>query len=228
MQGEPASLSLSQLSGCQKSNLFSSDGKLVPHITYHTRRYKMNSAAFGEYTLISVVSWFVGVVLGGGLGYACALVARRILTASASSGRYVVLLPWRTIVITLPLFSPFIPVAVGLGVSAGIAIAGLGVFVLALVFTITNLLEYWFLPSLTSRLVIGARSIAVASPIIAVGASFLGGGAIGSLIWQGGPRPDYLALSMVILLALVFDVLLGIVQMVLSRFGHISPEVQGA
>jgi hypothetical protein len=189
----------------------------------------MNSAAFGEHVLISTVSWAVGVVLGGGLGYGCALIARRILTVSASSGRYAILLPWRTIAITLPIFSPFIPVAFGLGAFAGIAMAGLGVFALAFVFTITTLFEYWFPPSLAGRLVIGARSLAVASPIITVGVSFLGGGGLGELIWQGaGPRPDYLTLSMVVLLALVFDVVLGLVQMVLSQTGHIWPKAQVA
>jgi hypothetical protein len=189
----------------------------------------MNSVALGEHVLISAVSWFVGVVLGGGLGYGCALIARRILTAPTSYRQFAILLPWRTIAVTLPLFSPFIPVVVGLGGFAGFAMAGLGVFVLALVFTITTLLEYWFPPSLAGRLVIGARSLAVASPIITVVASFLGGGGLGRLIWQGGgPRPDYLALSMVILLALVFDVVLGLVQMVLSPSVHISSKVQVA
>jgi hypothetical protein len=188
------------------------------------RRYKMNSAAFGEFTLISVVSWFLGIVLGGGFGYGCALVARRILKASASSGRCAILLPWRTIVISLLLFLPLIPVAVGLGAFAGIAMAGLGVFVLALMFTTTMLHETWFPTSLASRLVIGARSIAVASPIIAVGASFMGGGAIGIFIWQGKSRPDYLALSMVVLLALVFDEVLGLVQMALTQSGPILPQ----
>lgn len=149
----------------------------------------MNSAAFGEHFLISAASWFVGIVLGGGLGYGGALVARSILTASASSGRYAILLPWRTLAITLLLFSPLIPVVVGLGAFAGIAMAGLWVFVLALVVTITTLLEYWFPPSLAGRLVIGARGLAAASPIIAVGASFLGAGASAHSFGKAGRAP---------------------------------------
>jgi hypothetical protein len=47
----------------------------------------MNSTAFGEHVLISAVSWFVGIVLGGGLGYGGALFARSILTTSASFRR---------------------------------------------------------------------------------------------------------------------------------------------
>jgi hypothetical protein len=176
----------------------------------------MNGGAFGEYALISSISWLVGVALGGGLGYGCALVARRILTSSTSSRRYITLLPWRTIVIALPVFSPNIPVAVGLGAFAGIGIAGLVVFVLAFVFTISTLLDDWFSPSLVCRLMTGARSLSVATPIIAVGASFLGGGGLGALIWQAGLHPNYPALWMVVLLALVFDVMLGLVQMVLS------------
>jgi ABC-type proline/glycine betaine transport system permease subunit len=104
--------------------------------------------------------------------------------------------------------------------------AGLGVFVLALMFTTTMLHETWFPTSLASRLVIGARSIAVASPIIAVGASFMGGGATGIFIWQGKSRPDYLALSMVVLLALVFDEVLGLVQMALTQSGPILPQAR--
>jgi len=58
MQGDIASLSLSQLSGCQKSNLFSSGGKLVPHTTYHTRRKRMKRKSLVVALVLSLVLIF--------------------------------------------------------------------------------------------------------------------------------------------------------------------------
>jgi hypothetical protein len=39
----------------------------------------MNIAILGNHILISFVAWIIGMGLGGGLGYGCAIIARRIL-----------------------------------------------------------------------------------------------------------------------------------------------------
>ena len=186
----------------------------------------MNSSALTEHLLISIISWFIGTIFGGGLGYACALLGRHLLATSTSSGKRATLWPWRTIVISLPLLWPFVPTLAGLGTWAGVVMVGSFVFALALVFTVTTLFDYWFTPSLTTRFIAGARTLAVASPILAAAASILGGGGVGSLMWQGGP--DYSALATIVLLAFLFDMVLGLLQMAVSQSGRLSPGAQAA
>jgi hypothetical protein len=177
----------------------------------------MNISVLGNHLLISFVAWILGMGLGGGLGYGFALIARRILNASSGSRQPIILLPWRTIVISLPLLSPFLPVLIGLGTIAGIVMIGLFVFVLALMLTITTMLNYWYSPPLKTRLLGRARSLAVASPVMAVSAYWIGGGGLGGLIWQVAQlRFDYSALLAVVLLALLFDIVMGVIQMIFA------------
>jgi hypothetical protein len=134
------------------------------------------------------------------------------------------LLPWRTIVISLPLLSPFVPVLIGLGTIAGIIMVGLFVLILALVFTITTLLHFWFSPSLTLRLISGARSLAVATPIIVVMSYWIVGFGLGHLIWQWQQHPNYTALFAVVSLPLIFDIVLGFIQMIIFQPGTLQPK----
>jgi hypothetical protein len=178
----------------------------------------MNISVIGDHLLISLLGWILGITIGGSLGYGGALITRHILTASRKPWKPIILLPWRTIVMALPLLSPFVPVWIGLGTIAGIFMDGLFVFVLAFLFTITTVLNYWFSPSLNTRILAGTRSLAVASPVMAVSAYWIGGGGLGGLIWQiVQQRFDYQALLAVLLLAFLFDIAIGLIQMLTSQ-----------
>jgi len=184
----------------------------------------MNVSIFGEHLLISLVPWLAGVVVGGGLGYACALVARRLFSTLPGLRRASMLLPWRTIVVTLPLLSPFVTILVGLGRVAGAVMVGLFVFLFALPFTVVALLEQWYPSPLVVRLIAGARTLATASvAVAAVGPPLAGSGGAGVLIFQQGmlllDYPQMLkGFGIVVLLALMIDILLGILQLLFSRF----------
>ena len=181
----------------------------------------MNVSIFGEHLLISLVPWLAGVVIGGGLGYACALVARRLFSTLPGLHRASMLLPWRTVVVTLPLMSPLIVIYIGLGRGAGAVMVGLFVFLFALPFTVAALLEQWYPSPLVVRLIAGARTLATASvAVAAVGPPLAGSGGAGLLIFQQGmlllDYPQMLrGFAIVVLLALMIDILLGVLQLLL-------------
>lgn len=183
----------------------------------------MNVSILTEHLLISLVPWLVGVVIGGGLGYACALAARSLFSRFPALRRGSTLLPWRTVAVTLPLLSPLVVIAVGLGPTAGAIIVGLFVFVFALPFTVVTLLEQWYLASLVVRLIARARTLATASvAVAAIGPPMAGGGGAGVLIFQQGMRlldyPQMLrGFSVVVIVALVADLVLGALQLLLSQ-----------
>jgi hypothetical protein len=180
-------------------------------------------AVLVEHSLISLAPWLVGVVLGGGLGYACALAARVLICALPGLRSASMLLPWRTFAVAVPLLSPLIPVVLGLGTLAGATMVALFVLLVSLPFTASTLLEHWYPSPLGVRLISGFRSLAAAS--VAVGTwipMVAGSGGAGVLIFrEGWQLLDYSlvlrGLCVVALLALVADVLLGVLQCLLGR-----------
>jgi len=189
---------------------------------------------FLNHLLISLVPWFAGIVVGGGLGCACALVARSLFSALPGLRRASILLPWRTIAVTLALalLSPFVPVLVGLGTVAGATMGAIFVFLFALPFTVSTLLEHWYPSPLVVRLVAGSRILATASVAVAAFTSIVAGsGGAGVLIFEGWRLLDYpqvlRGFSFVVLLALVIDVLLGALQLLFSRTSRKSQPIHG-
>jgi hypothetical protein len=183
---------------------------------------------FSEHLLISLVPWLAGVVAGGVLGYTCAIVARGLFSTRPGLHRASMLLPWRTVAMTLPLLSPLVVLRVGLGIVAGAVMVGLLVFLLALPFTVTTLLEHWYPSPLVARFIAMVRTLAVASmAVAAVGPLVVGSGGAGVLIFEGMRLLDYAQMlrgfAIVVLLALVVDVLLGVLQWLFYRrfFRHL-------
>ena len=190
---------------------------------------------FLDHLLISLVPWLAGMVVGGGLGYACALVARSLFSTLPGLRRASMLLPWRTVAVTLALValvSPIIVVRVGLGRVAGMISVGIFVFVFALPFTIGTLLEHWYPSPLVVRLITGARTLATASVAVAIAGRLTGSGGAGALIFQGMRLLDYPQMLrgflLVVLLALVIDVLLGALQLLFFRTSRKAQPVQSA
>jgi ABC-type nitrate/sulfonate/bicarbonate transport system permease component len=191
----------------------------------------MSTSVLGQHLLISLAPWLAGVVVGGVLGCLCALVARRLSSALPGLYRVSSLLPWRTVAVTLPLLSPLVVIPVGLGIVAGALVVGLFVFLFALPFTVVTLLEHGYPSPLVVRFIARARTLATASvAVAAVGPPVVGSGGAGVLIFQGMRLLDYAQMlrgfSIVVLLALMFDVLLGVLQLLFARtsreVNHIS------
>jgi hypothetical protein len=183
---------------------------------------------FSEHLLISLAPWLPGVVVGGVLGYACALVARKLFSTRPGLHRVSVLVPWRTVAVTLPLLSPLVVVFVGAGTMAGAVMVGLFVFLFALPLTVITLLEQWYPSPLVVRLIARARTLATASvAVAAVGPPLVGSGGAGVLIFEGMRLLDYAQMlrgfAIVVLLALAVDVLLGALQLLFYRlfFRHL-------
>lgn len=176
--------------------------------------------AIVEYLLTSSIPWLIGVVVGGGLGVLCAHGMRALSSARPALRRPLALLPWRTLVMGLLMvaWSPLIVSLLGLGPVAGGVIVGGSVCILAVAFTATTLVENWYPSPLGARLIGGARTLAVASGLIAVGAGQMGGGELGfllrwafmlskrGLMWQ--------VVLVVLALALVLDLALGLAQLI--------------
>lgn len=181
----------------------------------------MCGSVLAEHLLISLVPWLAVVAVGGGLGYVCALVARSLFCALPGLRRPSILLPWRTVVVTLLLLSPIVPLVVGLGRAAGVAIVGLFVFLLAVPLTTVTLLEHWCPSPLLVRLIAGARTLATGAVAVAAVTTVVGaGGGAGWLIFEGMKLLEYremfLGFSIVVLLALMSDILLGAFELLLS------------
>jgi ABC-type proline/glycine betaine transport system permease subunit len=194
----------------------------LPRTKDERRGKVMNISTFGEHLLISLVPWLAGAVVGGGLGYVCALAARRLFSAFPGLRRASNLLPWRTVVVTLPLLSPYVVTLVGLGLAAGAVMVGLFVFLVALPLTVVTLLEQWYPSPLVLRFIARIRTLATASvAVAAVGPPVAGGGGAGVLIFEGMRLLDHAQMlrgfSIVVLLALMIDILLGILQLLFSK-----------
>jgi ABC-type proline/glycine betaine transport system permease subunit len=183
----------------------------------------MGTSILGEHLLISLVPWLAGVVVGGSLGYICARVIHRLFSTLPNLRRPSTLLPWRTVVMTLPLLFPLIPILIGLGVGAGATVVGFFVFILAWPFITGTVLERWYPSRPDVRLVGGIRTLAVASVIVATLAPLVtGSGGAGVLIFREGYQSHDLArilrgLVVVVLLSLISDLFLGALQFLLSR-----------
>lgn len=192
----------------------------------------MDISILVEHLLISIVPWFAGAAFGGGLGYVCAAAAKSLFSTKPELRRVAMLLPWRTVAVTLAsgtLLSPVIATFVGLGIVSGMISVGLTVFVFALPFTVNSLLEHWHPTSLVVRLISGARTLATASVAVAIAGAFSGGGGVGSFIFGAITKADKVqtlkGFSFVGLIALIIDVLLGILQMVSHRSVQPMPQV---
>jgi ABC-type nitrate/sulfonate/bicarbonate transport system permease component len=130
------------------------------------------------------------------------------------------LLPCRTFVMGLLMvvWSPLFVTILGIGpLAGGVMVAG-SICVLVMAFTVTTLLEYWHPSPLGARFIGGARTLAVASGLIAAGVGLLGGGGFGNIIREAARLSQYgvmwKGLLVVLALALVFDLTLGLAQMI--------------
>jgi len=180
----------------------------------------ISAAGIVVHLLISWIPWLIGIAVGGGLGALCALGNRAVLSARPALRPPSVLLPWRTLVMgcLIATWSPFLVTLLGLGPITGGIMVGASVCLLAMAFTASTLVENWYPSPLGAHLAAGARTLAVASGLIAAGVGLLGGGGLGYTILEATRLEQYSVmwkgLLVVLALALVLDLGFGVVQMI--------------
>jgi hypothetical protein len=183
-------------------------------------KFDISAAGIVVHLLISWIPWLIGLAVGGGLGILCALGNRAILSTRPVLRRPLVLLPWRTLVMGLLMttWSPFLVGLLGIGPITGGVMVGGSVCLLAMAFTASTLVENWHPSPLGVHLIAGARTLAVASGLIAAGVGLMGGGGLGHTILEAARLEQYgfmwKGLLAVLALELVLDLGLGAVQMI--------------
>jgi ABC-type proline/glycine betaine transport system permease subunit len=129
----------------------------------------------------------------------------------------------------LALWSPFTFSLLGLGLFTGGITVAASVCLLALAFTASTLFGNWHAPSLGSQLVAGARTLAVASSLLAAGVGVLGGGGLGPAILTGARLMEYglmwKGLLVMLVLALVCDVTFGLMQILALQHSPGNAEI---
>ena len=176
-----------------------------------------------EHLLISLGAWVVGGALGGALGTLIALGVRTWFASASSLRKLSMLMPWRTVVMSLLIvvWTPASVLLVGLGPAAGMLSTGLVMFLFALSFTVSILLERWYPSAFAVRLIAGLRTLATASLVVAAFVGFYDGTGIGWYMSRSLMTLyfDVLLQEWLVLAALVLvtDVLLGIVQLAVSN-----------
>lgn len=190
----------------------------------------MTASILLDHVLISVVALSLGVILGSGCGYLLAL-AIRAMFVSPRSRNLAILMPWRTVVMGLLLVirtSINIVLWFGLGTVAAIASTGGVIFLLALPFTVSILLDQWYPSSQLNRFIAGIRTLATASPVIVPTVAAFTGGGMGFLILEmsRSMKSDQViqAYLIVIIMILAFDLLFGAFELALSRRFCISRD----
>jgi hypothetical protein len=196
----------------------------------------ISMAAVVAHLLISLIPWLIGIAIGGGLGLVCGYGIRASFSAVPVLRRPFVLLPWRTLVMGLLMvvWSPFIVSLLGIGPVSGSIMTGSSIGLLAWALAATILVEHGLPSPLSVRLIAAARTLAIASGLIAAGVGVLGGGGLGHLLLEAARVQEYgLVLKgalVIVTLALVLDLGLGLVQLITVQLhkGHVEPIIANA
>jgi hypothetical protein len=194
----------------------------------------MDASLVYDHLLISLVSWLGGIIIGGGMGYAGAYLLRDLFISKLPVRRAATIVPWRAMVLGLLLFawSPFIPIRLGLGTASAMVMVGLFAVLLWLPFAVGVLLHQWFPALLEARLLGGSRSLAMTAMAAALAVGVPTGRGAGAYLmqqvnllhWDQAVRG---ALSVAVL-ALIVDLLLGVLQFAIYRDEADSQLVQQA
>jgi hypothetical protein len=174
-----------------------------------------------QHLVISLLAWLTGTLVGSVLGYGCALIVNWLYSALPSLARFMILLPWRTVLIRALLLISFIPIVFGLGPVSSFIVVGLLILQLAVPLSAAVFLQEWHPSSYRSRLLGVMRSLAVFAPILTLYAGMIDSGTMLSGIFVRGIQSAdtatiHSALWAVFLMALGLDVLIGAAQMALT------------
>lgn len=183
-----------------------------------------------RHLLMTLPGWLLSLVVGGSLGYGCALVIRSITERAPKRRHLLVLFPWRSLLIIpapLLMHTLFIiqhTTGLGLGWETGIVVIGLTMSLLVLAWTATIFIQHWnTLPAPHIRLMAMVRTVAIISISLGMiiqnsaGKSALSNWFL-SLIMQWASLDEMLEpIGLVFGMSLVIDLLLGIPHMIDMR-----------
>ncbi len=176
-----------------------------------------------QHLWLTLVPWLIGIVLGGSLGHLVAFFLRRYFETYLSLRTWLTLLPWRTSVafmLLMAIYSPQLLRYFGLGFTTALIKLSIVSFTLSLTFTIYIFLVLQETPAIFLRLVSVARTMAVAMAYFAITAVDVGAGGAGVLINDALVKLDsgifFDGVFVVVLVSVVFDVLIGVIQILVS------------
>ncbi len=182
----------------------------------------MTMSVILQHLLISLGGWAMGVTTGAALGILIALRIRALFTATPHLRRLSTLIPGRTLVLNL-LIVPWTPASVllvGLGLASVLFNTSLALFLFAATFTVSLLLERWWPSPFAVRVMAGLRTLATTSLVVAAIAGFYDGygigGDMGIALMTLRYEEFFQAWLILVVLVLILDVLLGIVQWVVT------------
>jgi len=177
-----------------------------------------------EHLLMSVVPWFLGGLLGVGVGLLCAFLLHLFFGACPRVRFLLPLFPWRAFVMGLltVLWVSFPLYLWGKGIVSGGMVVGASVFLLGFSGTCSLMIEHWHPTPLASRYLGSVRTLLAASFVLAAGVGFFRGGGIGEALYgavrMGDHEVAWSGIFMIFGLLLIFDLAFGIPQMMTGYF----------
>jgi len=178
----------------------------------------MDMSVLADHLLISFTAWIGGLFIGGGIGYLLFQPLGNFIESKPGNQQYLVLIPWRTLILilTMLLWSPYLPIRLGLGTPTALVVMLLTISLLACPTTVSILMENRYPSSLRVRLFGGARTLLFIALFATLGVGLVGGGGVGFLFVELIRSMEYGKLVQGSLLfwglCLLFDLLLGFVD----------------
>jgi ABC-type proline/glycine betaine transport system permease subunit len=178
----------------------------------------MNISVLADHFLISFAAWIGGLLIGGGIGYFIFRPFENFIESKPDNQKYLAMIPWRTVIfiLILLLWSPYLPIWLGLGTPTALVVMVLTISLLACSMTINTLVESRFPAILRVRIFSQARTLLFIAIFATLGVGLVGAGSAGSLFVELIRSMEYGNLVQGSLLlwgiCLVLDLLLGFVD----------------
>ncbi len=178
----------------------------------------MDISILANHLLITLVAWIAGLIVGGVGGVLIASLIRPRTSPKPDSIRGLAWIPWRTLVFMLMLvvWSPLIPVWLGLGTTTGMVISGFAISLIALPMMMSMSLNDSHTRSWLVHFISKARSLLFFAQFAALGVGYFGGGGAGLYLVEQMKLLDYgkvfQGFLIIVGLALVLDLVFGAIE----------------
>jgi hypothetical protein len=180
---------------------------------------EMTVSVVRDNLLIALGAWLIGSTVGVALGLLIARFARNLFTADPHLRRLSVLLPWRTVVLSVLIvtWTPVGVILIGLRPLLGLVNTGLDIFLLAFLLVVFLLFEQWYSSPFVVHVIAGLRTLATLSLAAAAFLSdFFGIGWYMARSIVNGLDEVFQYWLILVVLILVVDLGLGIIQLVVA------------
>jgi hypothetical protein len=180
---------------------------------------EMTASDVRDTLLIALGAWLIGGTIGVALGIFIARFAHNLFIAAPHLHRLSVLLPWRTVVLSLLIvtWTPVGVVLIGLRPLLGLVNTGLDILLLALLLVVSFLFEQWFSSPFVVHVIAGMRTLATLSLAAAAFLSdFFGIGWYMTRSIVNGLDEVFQYWLILVVSILIVDLVLGIIQLVVA------------